>query len=137
MDSGSYYSSKRVEPDAQATLIMEQAEFSWQLGNDGFRLSDLNLMITKGQFIGVIGKVGSGKSSFLQAITGNLVKRNGSIYVRNWQQGFLACSVFILKPKLNVLFVRFFQSPNEYRSSDCDSRALDTTRNDSRQHFVR
>nr|QBM06364.1 ATP-binding cassette sub-family C member 7 [Daphnia magna] len=87
MDSGSYYSSKRVEPDAQATLIMEQAEFSWQLGNDGFRLSDLNLMITKGQFIGVIGKVGSGKSSFLQAITGNLVKRNGSIYVRNWQQG--------------------------------------------------
>lgn len=89
MDSGSYYSAKRLEPDAQATLIMEQAVFSWQSVDDNFRLTDLNLRIPKGQFVGVIGRVGSGKSSFLQAITGNLVKKSGSIYVRNWQEGLV------------------------------------------------
>lgn len=104
MDSGSFYSAKRVEPDDQATLIMEQAEFSWQLDNDNFRLSDLNLRISKGQFIGVIGKVGSGKSSFLQAITGNLIKTNGTIYVRDWQQG-LVLPFYILFLKLINLII--------------------------------
>lgn len=87
MDSGSYYSAKRLEPDAQDTLIMEQAEFAWQSADENFRLTDLNVIIPKGQFVGVIGRVGSGKSSFLQAITGNLIKKSGSIYVRNWQEG--------------------------------------------------
>ena len=35
---------------------------------------------TQGQFIGVIGKVGSGKSSLLAAITAEMEKRLGEVH---------------------------------------------------------
>ena len=89
MDPESYYSAHppRTDSDVPATLVMDQAEFSWQLAEESFRLTDLSVNIPKGKFVGVIGRVGSGKSSFLQAITGDLLKRNGHIFVHNWQQG--------------------------------------------------
>ena len=91
MDPGSYYSVQHADPDAQASLIMDQADFAWKVdGESSFQLNGLNIRIPKGKFVGVIGRVGSGKSSFLQAITADLVKKNGRVSVHNWQQGFFA-----------------------------------------------
>ena len=93
MEPESYYDSAPSEESeaADSMLVMEQAEFSWQAeeqeGANTFRLTDLNVNITKGQFVGIVGRVGSGKSSFLQAITANLIKKNGRVFVQNWQQG--------------------------------------------------
>uniref|UniRef100_A0A8B9UT98 ABC-type xenobiotic transporter n=1 Tax=Anas zonorhyncha TaxID=75864 RepID=A0A8B9UT98_9AVES len=41
-----------------------------------------------GMLLGVVGKVGSGKSSLLAAITGELVKQGGRVYVCDLEQGF-------------------------------------------------
>uniref|UniRef100_A0A8B9GI39 Multidrug resistance-associated protein 7 n=1 Tax=Amazona collaria TaxID=241587 RepID=A0A8B9GI39_9PSIT len=41
-----------------------------------------------GMLLGVIGKVGSGKSSLLAAIAGELIKQGGQVYVSDLEQGF-------------------------------------------------
>jgi ATP-binding cassette, subfamily C (CFTR/MRP), member 4 len=68
-------------------------------------LSELNLEIMSGNFIAIIGSVGSGKSSFLQAILGELeiddgeLQVNGSLSYAN-QENF----IFEGSIKSNVLF---------------------------------
>ncbi|XP_060078897.1 ATP-binding cassette sub-family C member 10-like [Ylistrum balloti] len=51
-------------------------------------LRDITVDITQGQFIGVIGKVGSGKSSFLNAILAEMARKEGEISVSNLKNGF-------------------------------------------------
>ncbi|XP_077991202.1 ATP-binding cassette sub-family C member 10-like [Glandiceps talaboti] len=51
-------------------------------------LTDINLSIRKGQLIGVIGNVGSGKSSLLAAITGEMKRCDGDIWVECLNEGF-------------------------------------------------
>lgn len=88
MDLKSYYSPRPPDVDVDSVLCMEQASFSWQAEGGGrFSLNDLNLNVVKGQFVGVIGRVGSGKSSLLQAITGDLVKKRGHIAVGDAHEG--------------------------------------------------
>ena len=41
--------------------------------NDEFYLSNINLTVKKGEFICIIGEVGSGKSSLIQAILNNMI----------------------------------------------------------------
>ncbi|XP_028396229.1 LOW QUALITY PROTEIN: multidrug resistance-associated protein 7-like [Dendronephthya gigantea] len=51
-------------------------------------LQKINLSAYQGQFIGVIGHVGSGKSSLLSAITADMDKSQGKVYVATLQDGF-------------------------------------------------
>ncbi|KAF2157253.1 ABC multidrug transporter [Myriangium duriaei CBS 260.36] len=44
-----------------------------------FRLKDINLSIGRKEFVAVIGSVGSGKSSFLSALAGDMRKTNGAV----------------------------------------------------------
>lgn len=44
-----------------------------------FKLLDLNFEVPKGQLVAVVGSVGSGKSSFLQAILGELKTIKGDV----------------------------------------------------------
>ncbi|KAJ2916152.1 hypothetical protein MD484_g4261, partial [Candolleomyces efflorescens] len=44
-----------------------------------FELKNLNLKIPKGAFIGIVGRVGSGKSSLLQALIGEMRKTKGHV----------------------------------------------------------
>lgn len=55
---------------------MTNVTVKWEMGQSENTLEDLNLEIEKGKLYAVIGMVGSGKSSFLSAILGeiNLVK---------------------------------------------------------------
>jgi ABC-type bacteriocin/lantibiotic exporter with double-glycine peptidase domain len=48
-----------------------------------FSLSDISLSVNQGDLIGVVGKVGSGKSSLLDAFLGELDKVSGQIFVRD------------------------------------------------------
>ncbi|GCB74958.1 hypothetical protein scyTo_0020298, partial [Scyliorhinus torazame] len=41
-----------------------------------------------GELIGVVGKVGCGKSSLLAAILGELNRRDGEVYVSTQKEGF-------------------------------------------------
>ncbi|ADL42207.1 ABC transporter related [Caldicellulosiruptor obsidiansis OB47] len=44
-------------------------------------LENINLSITKGEFIGIIGKTGSGKSTLVQLMNGLLVPQIGDVFV--------------------------------------------------------
>lgn len=83
MNYSTYFTSMKElrGGEEDSVIVMKNAEFSWQPDREGFRLRDLSINIRKKQFVGVIGKVGSGKSSFLQSITGDLIKTKGTVSV--------------------------------------------------------
>merc|ERR1719209_2829753 len=62
---------------------MRQASFSWsgsdeKTGGDESTLSKIDLAVGKGSLVSVVGKIGSGKSSLLAAVLGELTKVEGS-----------------------------------------------------------
>ncbi|NXT94140.1 MRP7 protein, partial [Anhinga rufa] len=80
-----------------AAMEIRCAAFSWAPLEEGTRqllstgtlqLHIENLSVRKGMLLGVVGKVGSGKSSLLAAITGELIKQGGRVYVCDLEQGF-------------------------------------------------
>ncbi|NWU90204.1 MRP7 protein, partial [Upupa epops] len=84
--------------DTATAMEMRCAAFSWapvedestrQLSSTGtLQLHIENLSVRKGMLLGVVGKVGSGKSSLLAAITGELIKQGGQVCVCDLEQGF-------------------------------------------------
>ncbi|NXS38652.1 MRP7 protein, partial [Pomatostomus ruficeps] len=83
--------------DAATAMEMRCAAFSWVSVEESTRqpsstgtlqLHIENLSVRKGMFLGVVGKVGSGKSSLLAALTGELIKQGGRVYVCDLEQGF-------------------------------------------------
>ncbi|NWR73859.1 MRP7 protein, partial [Centropus unirufus] len=84
--------------DSATALEMRCAAFSWApveeestkqpLPTGTLQLHIENLAVRKGMLLGVVGKVGSGKSSLLAAITGELIKQGGRVYVCDLEQGF-------------------------------------------------
>uniref|UniRef100_A0A3P9JS00 ATP-binding cassette sub-family C member 10 n=1 Tax=Oryzias latipes TaxID=8090 RepID=A0A3P9JS00_ORYLA len=87
--------------DARTSVLLNQAGFSWT-GPDGaaeggaepaasrgsLQLHSLNLNVTKGSLVVVVGKVGCGKSSLLSALTGELHRLSGVLFVANREAGF-------------------------------------------------
>ncbi|XP_067149343.1 ATP-binding cassette sub-family C member 10 isoform X3 [Apteryx mantelli] len=96
-DLEAYYALDSPSGPASA-MEMRGAAFSWapvkeestkQSSSTGpLQLHIENLAVTKGMLLGVVGKVGSGKSSLLAAITGELIKQGGQVYVCDLEQGF-------------------------------------------------
>ncbi|NWI95001.1 MRP7 protein, partial [Pitta sordida] len=84
--------------DTDTAVEMQCAAFSWvpveeestrqPLSKGILQLNIENLSVRKGMLLGVVGKVGSGKSSLLAAITGELIKQGGQVYVCDLEQGF-------------------------------------------------
>ncbi|NXM27509.1 MRP7 protein, partial [Oxyruncus cristatus] len=86
-------------PSDTATAVeMRCAAFSWvpveeestrqPLSAGTLQLHIENFSVRKGMLLGIVGKVGSGKSSLLAAITGELIKQGGRVYVCDLEQGF-------------------------------------------------
>ncbi|XP_078398933.1 ATP-binding cassette sub-family C member 10 isoform X1 [Cetorhinus maximus] len=101
-DLSTYYMAREPN-DPDSAVELHDASFSWipretsgDPGNnqnvtmhDGsLELLNLNLMMKQGQLIGVVGKVGCGKSSLLAAILGELNRRDGEVYVSTQKEGF-------------------------------------------------
>lgn len=65
------------------SIILDKVNFSYSEGTAYHiqALKDINLEIADGQFIGVIGHTGSGKSTLMQLLNGLLRATSGSIYV--------------------------------------------------------
>ncbi|NXC97169.1 MRP7 protein, partial [Certhia familiaris] len=84
--------------DTATAMEMQCAAFSWvPVGEESTRqpsstgtlqLHIENLSVRTGMLLGVVGKVGSGKSSLLAAISGDLIKHGGRVYVCDLEQGF-------------------------------------------------
>ncbi len=67
--------------DALEEVVFEDVEYSYQHdnGNPGFSFGPINLTIRKGETVFVMGKNGSGKSTFLLLLTGLLSPTRGRI----------------------------------------------------------
>jgi ABC-type multidrug transport system fused ATPase/permease subunit len=60
-------------------LSIKGGEFQWNKEDISAALEDINLTVRKGELVGVLGRVGSGKSSLLSAIIGDMRKTEGEV----------------------------------------------------------
>ncbi|WP_462265776.1 cell division ATP-binding protein FtsE [Mucilaginibacter sp.] len=71
-------------------------------------LSDVNLHIDKGDFVWLIGQTGSGKSSLLKIIYGDLVIQNGEGHAGGYSLAKIATrDIPFLRRKLGIVFQDF------------------------------
>ena len=70
------------EQMGEETVIVRDATFSWNRHQDKNALKDINFTAYKGELSCVVGRVGSGKSSFLQSLLGDLWKVKGEVEIR-------------------------------------------------------
>ncbi|ODN01206.1 Multidrug resistance-associated protein 7, partial [Orchesella cincta] len=84
-DLSKIYSPVPRELQKEYEILVNDGQFSWGDGKAG--IENVNLNVKKGQFIGVIGEVGSGKSSLLLALLGELGKSAGSLSFQSVGQG--------------------------------------------------
>ncbi|KAI8519550.1 Multidrug resistance-associated protein 1 [Branchiostoma belcheri] len=62
-------------------ISVQDGTFSWGSKEEPI-LKDINLSIPEGALVAVIGQIGSGKSSLLSALLGEMEKTNGSVSVK-------------------------------------------------------
>ncbi|KAL5604443.1 hypothetical protein BROUX41_002415 [Berkeleyomyces rouxiae] len=89
----------------EETVIIRDAVFSWDRHQDKDVLTDINFTTYKGELSCIVGRVGTGKSSFLQAMLGDLYKTRGNVEVRG-SVAYVAQQAWILNAtvKENIVF---------------------------------
>lgn len=88
-----FLQAEELQPDAvtvgpapkemgEETVIIRNGTFSWDRHQDRKALTDIDFTAYKGELTCIVGRVGSGKSSLLQSILGDLYKVQGRAEVR-------------------------------------------------------
>ncbi|CAL1293333.1 unnamed protein product [Larinioides sclopetarius] len=93
-------------PDRGEAVSVKEASFSWSSDSDCV-LKDIDLHVPVGKLIAVIGPVGSGKSSLLSALLGELYKKSGSVDLKG-STAYLPQVTWVLNRSLksNILLVK-------------------------------
>ncbi|POR32149.1 Metal resistance protein YCF1 [Tolypocladium paradoxum] len=89
----SFLTAEELQPNAiivkpapeqlgEESVIIRDATFSWNRHESKNALKDIDYTAYKGELSCVVGRVGAGKSSFLQSILGDLWKVKGTVEVR-------------------------------------------------------
>lgn len=63
-------------------IDVQGATFTWEPEEPTLSLSNINLSVSRGQLIAIVGKVGSGKSSLLSSLLGEMERLRGYVGVR-------------------------------------------------------
>ena len=109
-----YVERRSLKTDA---IHISQASFSWeqQQNNDDKQqptLANIDVRIPKGRLVAIVGQVGSGKSSFLNAILGEMHKQNGSLAIdKDLRIAYVSQQAWIqnLTARENILFGQPFE----------------------------
>lgn len=114
-----YLNSEELQPDAvirkdavenigETSVSLQDVTLQWNkalaFGFDA-TLQDIDFIARKGELACIVGRVGSGKTSFLEGIIGNLHKSSGTITVHG-SVAYVAQSAWIMNGtvKENILF---------------------------------
>ncbi|TGZ81048.1 ABC transporter family protein [Ascodesmis nigricans] len=88
------------------TVRVTNGTFTWNKTDPTSNcLKNINFTVNKGSLSCIVGRVGSGKSSFLQAIVGELFKREGEVVIRG-SVAYVGQQYFIMNASIreNILF---------------------------------
>ncbi|VUC27576.1 unnamed protein product [Clonostachys rosea] len=94
-----------VENIGQESVTINEGTFKWSMHHDNNVLEDINLSAHKGELYCIIGHVGSGKSSLLGALLGDLHKVRGKVTVRG-SVAYVAQQPWVLSASIrdNIIF---------------------------------
>ena len=112
----SFFTSEELQPNAvvvrnpamhngDVSLRIREASFTWDRKGDQKCLEGIDFEARKGELSCIVGRVGSGKSSLLQAILGDIWKINGEVVVHG-STAYVAQQPWIMNAsvKENVVF---------------------------------
>ncbi|PSN38190.1 hypothetical protein C0J52_15039, partial [Blattella germanica] len=106
-----------LEPSSESAVILQNGSFTWSAESGKPSLSISNLNIPSGKMTVIVGRVGSGKTSLLSALLGEMHSIKGDI---KWTSGstvaYAAQKPWLLNATLrdNILFGEPFR-PRRYR----------------------
>jgi ATP-binding cassette subfamily C (CFTR/MRP) protein 1 len=112
----SFFTAEELQPDAvtvlpsveeigEESVKIRDGTFSWNRYEDRNALEDINFSASKGELTCVVGRVGAGKSSFLQSILGDLYKVKGEVTVHG-STAYVAQQAWVMNAsvKENITF---------------------------------
>ncbi|KAJ0426972.1 P-loop containing nucleoside triphosphate hydrolase protein [Aspergillus carlsbadensis] len=111
-----YFMAEELQPEAvkfedsvthigDESVRVRDASFSWNRYKDELALENIDLSCRKGELSCIVGRVGSGKSSLLQALLGDLWKTEGEVVVRG-RIAYVAQSAWVMNASVreNIVF---------------------------------
>ncbi|KAL3463968.1 P-loop containing nucleoside triphosphate hydrolase protein [Aspergillus heterothallicus] len=111
-----FFTAEELQPDAvkyedsvthiaDESVRIRDASFSWNRYKDELALENIDLSCRKGELSCIVGRVGSGKSSLLQALLGDLWKTRGEVIVRG-RVAYVAQSAWVMNASVreNIVF---------------------------------
>lgn len=112
----SFFTAEELQPDAvirkgpvaevgEESLRIRDATFTWDRSAGRNALENVNFTARKGELSCIVGRVGAGKSSILQAVLGDLWKINGEVVVRG-SVAYVAQQPWVMNAsvKENIIF---------------------------------
>ena len=101
---------QRTEDDEYA-VRMEDAVLDWSCGDEKeFQLRVQDLKVKEGSLAAIVGSVGSGKSSLISALLGEMQIRSGNVAVKAGRIAFVPQQAWIMNKTVrdNILFYKDF-----------------------------
>ncbi|OJD26430.1 hypothetical protein ACJ73_02192 [Blastomyces percursus] len=94
-----------VSHDGDECVRIRDASFTWNKHEGRNALENIEFSARKGELSCIVGRVGAGKSSFLQAMLGDLWKINGEVVVRG-RTAYVAQQAWVMNASVreNIVF---------------------------------
>lgn len=92
--------------DLQECMVLDHVNYVYSAGTayERHALQDINLVLQKGEFIGLIGHTGSGKSTLVQHLNGLIAPTSGHIYYQGNDIGAADYNKKELRSKVGLVF---------------------------------
>ncbi|OJD38972.1 abc metal ion transporter [Diplodia corticola] len=94
-----------VDEDGEESVRIRDGTFTWNKSESRLALQDINFTARRGELTCVVGRVGAGKSSFLQAMLGDLWKVKGIVVVKG-KTAYVAQQSWVMNASVreNIVF---------------------------------
>lgn len=110
LSKGTYYFYINIHPMAELILELKDVAI---FQKESLVLNDVNIKVHQGEFVYLIGKTGSGKSSFMKTLYGDLPLKEGEGHIVDFNLKTLSeKEIPFLRRKLGIVFQDFKLLPD-------------------------